>query len=267
MKNIGFIGAGNMASAIIGGILSSNLYPSENINIFDVVQDKTDSLAALGLKGRKSIKDLAESSDIIFLSVKPQNFDAVLTELKESFSFEKIIVSIAAGISTQKIKSYFSDEAKVIRTMPNTPLMKGFGATAISHVAPVTDAEFDEVCRIFSAVGTVSVIPEIKMNEVVSVNGSSPAYIYLFAKAMIDSAIKQGIDGQTASELVIQSVLGSAYMLRDSGLSPDELIKMVSSPGGTTLEALKAFEACDFAAIVDKAMLACTERAKELSGE
>lgn len=267
MKNIGFIGAGNMASAIIDGILSRNLYPASNVGVYDISESAVNKQILKGLKAYQSIEELANESDIIFLSVKPQNFDVVLTELASAFSLDKLIVSIAAGISTAKIKTYFSGNAKVIRTMPNTPLMRGFGATALSKVAPVTDAEFDEVCKIFSAVGTVAVIPEEKMNEVVSVNGSSPAYVYLFAKAMIDSAVKQGIDKKTASELVIQSVLGSAYMLRDSGLTPDELIKMVSSPGGTTLEALKVFDESNLHETVDNAMLACTKRAKELAGE
>ncbi len=267
MTKVGFIGAGNMASAIINGIINKELYSPSSIYVFDIDKVKVDSFVLRGINGVTSAGNLTKECDIIFLAVKPQNFNDVLPLIKADYLPSKIVVSIAAGISTAFIKSFLGEDAKVIRTMPNTPLMLGYGATAMSHVSPVTDNEFASIRKIFEAVGVSAVVSEDKMNEVVSVNGSSPAYVYLFAKAMIDSAVSQGIDGDTAASLIFQSILGSAYMLIDSGSTPEELIKMVSSPGGTTLRALESFEATGYAASVDTAMKACTQRSKELSGE
>ncbi len=264
---IGFIGAGNMATAIINGIVEKKLYEASSIYVYDIDSAKLESFAERGMNKLNAISDVATLCDIIFLAVKPQNFHDVLTEMKESYNPSSIVVSIAAGISTDKIKSYLGKDAKVVRTMPNTPLMLGYGATALSFVPPVKQNEFDEVLKIFGSVGVTEVLPEEKMNEVISVNGSSPAYVYLFAKAIVDGAVAQGIEYETALNLTVNTMLGSAYMLLNSGKTPDELIKMVSSPGGTTLKALEAFQSHDFNGIVSKAMDACTRRAKELSGE
>lgn len=267
MKKIGFIGAGNMATAIINGIVSKKLYDASFIYVYDIDEIKLNSFKVRGMNPLSSITQITENCDIIFLAVKPQNFHEVLTEVKQCYRNSSIIVSIAAGISTAKIKSYLGEDAKVIRTMPNTPLMLGYGATALSLVPPVKEDEFDEVLKIFGAVGVTEILPEDKMNEVISVNGSSPAYVYLFAKAIVDAAVKQGIDYNVALNLTVNTFLGSSYMLLNSGKTPDELIKMVSSPGGTTLKALEIFENLDFSNITLKAMDACTKRAKELSGE
>ena len=129
----------------------------------------------------------------------------------------------------------------------------------------MTDSEFEEVSRLFSASGIVENLPEESMNAVISVNGSSPAYVYLFAKAVIDSAVAQGIERKAAKRLIIQTLKGSAKMLDESGMEPDELIKMVASPGGTTLAALNSFSDDDFEKVIDNAMMACTTRAGELA--
>ena len=148
--------------------------------------------------------------------------------------------------------------------MPNTPLLLSQGATAMCRSQGVTDEMFETVEEFFSSCGTVSELEESQMNAVISVNGSSPAYFYLFAKAMLDNAEKQGIAKEVALPMIAQTLIGSAGMLVYSGKTPDELIEMVSSPGGTTLEALNVFYQHDLEKIVDEAMLACTKRAEEL---
>lgn len=267
MKNnkIGFIGTGNMANAIINGIVSKQLFPCSDIGVYDVDNEKCAVLREkLSVTAAESIADIIENYAVVFLSVKPQVYPVVLEDIKKCGDCDNIFVSIAAGISTDYVKSALGFEGKVIRVMPNTPLLLGCGATAMSYKAPVSDFEFEFVKKIFESSGIVSVLDESKMNEVIAVNGSSPAYIYLFAKAMIDGAQEQGIDPDTAKSLVAQTLIGSARMLTESGDDPQTLIDKVSSPGGTTLKALEALYEMNFEAAVKEAMARCTKRAYEL---
>jgi pyrroline-5-carboxylate reductase len=262
---LGFIGAGNMASAIINGIVGAKTFPADHIFVFDVHKDKSEALKAkTGICLANDVEQLAKNCDIIFLAVKPQNFAEVLAAVKPAVSGGKLFVSIAAGISSGYIISSLGCDCPVIRTMPNTPLLIGKGATAMCRTATVSDECFDFVQSLFIACGTVTVLQESQMNAVISVSGSSPAYFYLFAKAMVDSAVKQGIDAETALQLICQTLEGSAEMLRQPQTTTEELIKMVSSRGGTTLKALDVFYEHGFEQIVDDAMIACTKRAEEL---
>lgn len=262
-KHIGFVGAGNMARAIIGGIIAKKVAISNEVAVLDTDSEKCKTFQKKGINVFNEYKELAKFSDVIFLAVKPQNYEEVLKELN-GFTDNKTIVSIAAGISTDYIKSILGTSTHVVRVMPNTPLLLGCGATAMCKVNPVTDEEFTEVRSIFEAAGTVDVLPEDKMNAVISVNGSSPAYVYLFAKAMVNGAVSQGIDEKTALGLIIKTLEGSAEMLKNSGHSIDELITMVSSKGGTTLKALEGLYENKFEDIVVDAMERCTKRAEEL---
>lgn len=260
---IGFIGAGNMAGAIIEGILNQGVAREQDLAVIDISSEKCADFKKRGLNIFNSFNSLAEFCDVIFLSVKPQNYEEVLSELK-GYTDGRIIVSIAAGISTGYVKSRLGENSKVVRAMPNTPLLMGCGATALCHVDPVTDAEFEKVKKIFEAGGSVSVLPEDKMNAIISVNGSSPAYVYLFAKAVINGAVAQGIDAETATALIAKTLEGSAKMITQSGRNVDELIKMVSSKGGTTLMALEALYEHNFEGALIDAMERCTKRAEEL---
>lgn len=264
-KILGFIGAGNMAGAIINGIVGTKTFPAKRIFVYDINKDKCEALEQkTGIQAVSSIEQLTEKCDIIFLAVKPQNFVEVLASVKPAVDEKTLFVSIAAGISTKYIIDSLECGCPVIRTMPNTPLLIGKGATALSRTANVADEDFQLVVSLFGACGTVTVLDESQMNAVISVNSSSPAYIYLFAKAMLDSAVSQGIDAEVALQLICQTLEGSAGMLRQPDLTPEALIKMVSSPGGTTLKALDVFYEHHFEQIVDEAMKACTKRAEEL---
>nr|WP_319488106.1 pyrroline-5-carboxylate reductase [uncultured Caproiciproducens sp.] len=264
-KILGFIGAGNMAGAIINGIVGTKTFPAKQIYVYDINKDKCEALEQkAGIQSAVSIEQLTGNCNIIFLAVKPQNFAEVLASVKPVVNEKTLFVSIAAGISTKYIMDSLDCGCPVIRTMPNTPLLIGKGATALSKTANVTEEDFQLVLSLFGACGTVTVLDESQMNAVISVNSSSPAYVYLFAKAMLDSAVNQGIDAQVALQLICQTFEGSAKMLRQPDLTPESLIKMVSSPGGTTLKALDVFYEHHFEQMVDEAMKACTKRAEEL---
>lgn len=263
--NIGFIGAGNMGTAIMKGISGCSL--SEEIQLFAFDPDKTkvESLAELGVMGCESEADLVNRCTYVFLAVKPQIIEGVLEAAAASASSDNVFVSIAAGISDEFIASKTIPDAKVILVMPNTPLLLGEGASALSRNDRVSDEEFEVVLSIFRACGKAAVISKDKMKEIIAINGSSPAFIYLFAKGFIDYAESAGIDASAASELFTQSLIGSAKMITDSGYTIDELIKMVSSPGGTTLAGLDRLYEGKLTDTVKKCCESCTKRAYELS--
>lgn len=262
---IGFIGAGNMATAIIKGATEKAVFDSKDLLVYDISRDKMDKIKQMGLNVSEGPDLLVKHCNIIFLCIKPQNIAKVIHDIRHEITEEKLIVSIAAGISTGYIEKCVGRPCKVIRTMPNTPLMIGQGATAICKNNLVTEPEFKQIIDIFSSVGVVEVIDESLMNAVTSVNGSSPAYLYLFAKAVIEGAVQQGINPEVAKRLFAQTMKGSALMLLNSGCSPQELIDMVASKKGTTEKALETLYQHNFEQIIIDAMLNCTRRANELS--
>jgi len=264
---LGFIGVGNMAGAIISGILSKKTFDKSDLTIYD---KDTSKYEKFDITPSSSVAELCESSDIIFLCIKPQVYSSVLDEISKNVAKEviktKTFVTIAAGISTSFICKKLGTDASVIRIMPNTPLLIGEGASAICRNRFVNDDDFSTVSGIFSSLGVCKILTEDMMNRVISVNGSSPAYVYLFAKAMCDAAKEQGIT-EDMLPLVIQTFIGSAKMMEKSSLTPDELIKMVTSPNGTTLAALESFERDNFCDVIKRAMQKCTDRAEEIASE
>ena len=263
-KRLGFIGAGNMATAIINGILKNKAKPANMISVFDLDGEK---LSAMKEKGGDTVStgiELTEKSDIIVLAVKPQNYEEVLSEIKSAVHQDKVFVTIAAGISIEYVQRQLGKNCPMVRVMPNTPLLLGKGATAVCRSENISEEDFSEIYDMFALSGEAVVLPESQMNEIISVNGSSPAYVYLFAKAMVDYAVSVGIDGDVALKLVCKTFEGSAEMLRSSGDSPETLIQKVSSKGGTTIEALKILNERNVPDAIKEAMAACTKRAEEL---
>lgn len=263
--NIGFIGAGNMGSAIMRGIAASEAGRNIDLFAFDPDVEKVKALADAGVKMCGSEAELTEKCEYIFLAVKPQIIEKVIEAAAPAVTSEKVIISIAAGISDEFIASKTIPDAKVILVMPNTPLLVGEGASALSRNDKVTDEEFDVILDVFRSCGTAAVISKDKMKEIIAVNGSSPAFIYLYAKGFIDYAESVGIDRNAAVELFSKSLIGSAKMITDSGYTIDELIKMVSSPGGTTLAGLERLYEGNLEQTVKKCCESCTQRAYELS--
>lgn len=262
---IGFIGAGNMGSAIMKGIAGSSIANEAELFAFDSFKEKLDTLAKIGVKPMGNAADVAAECKYVFLAIKPQQFGDALPSIKNSVTEDTVIVSIAAGITSEYIRSETIPNAKVVLVMPNTPLLLGTGATALSKNDAVSDEEFAVVKQIFDSCGITAVIAPDKMKEIIAINGSSPAFIYLFAKGFVEYAESQNISGDTALSLFAQTLIGSAKMLTDSGMTVDELIKMVSSPGGTTLAGLDALYEGKLTDIVKDACDRCTKRAYELS--
>ncbi len=263
MKSIGFIGAGNMATAIINGLIAQKGSGSF-INVFDVSTEKLDEISKLGVNAFSSSQDVVKNSDIIVLAVKPQNYAEVLEALKDVVSTDKTFVSIAAGISINYVQSALGCECPVVRVMPNTPLLLKKGASALCPSDNIREENKQIVYDMFAGSGVCEYITEDHMNEIIAVNGSSPAYIYMFAKAMADYAVSVGIDYDKALNLICATLEGSAAMLKESGDTPDVLIEKVSSKGGTTIEALNKLREHGFTEAIDDAMKACTKRAEEL---
>jgi len=262
--NLGIIGAGNMAGAIINGVLHNGLLDAQKLCVYDTDEAK---LAALGDRGVRLCASNAEvvlRSDVIVLAVKPQSMKEVLGQIKGQTD-GKCMVSIAAGVPSAFIKSVLEKDAYVVRVMPNTPMLLGQGAIAIAQAQNVPKSLYDAAVSVFSCSGQVVFLPEEKLNEIIGVNGSSPAFFFRMAKAMRDAAEKQGIDPDVALKLIIKTMEGSAAMLKNAGSTPEELIKQVSSPGGTTVAALGAFDELGFDTLVGDAMTRCTKRAYELS--
>lgn len=263
MKKIAFIGAGNMASAIVGGILSSNITQPNNIVLYDKNTQQYSKFNENCLHG-STIQATVDCADCIFLSIKPQNIKEVLEEIKNCNISKKIFISICAGITIESIENVLGS-VKIARAMPNTPLLIGQGTTGLCKNDLITDEEFKFIFNIFSSSGFVATVNECDINNVTALTGSSPAYVYLFVKSLIDGAKKLGFDNEDTTKMVCNTLIGSANMILSSESSIDDLIRMVTSPNGTTERALKEFNNNNFCDIVYKAMKACADRADELS--
>ncbi len=263
MNKIGFIGAGNMATAIISGISKANL--NVDLYAFDLDRDKIESLSKYSVKPHNTAKELVVNVKYLFLAIKPQNFSQVLADIKDSVTKDIIIISIAAGITGKYISSQLGFDAKIIQVMPNTPLLIGFGATALSRTSLISDDEFNFVQKIFNCAGMTEVVPQDKMNEIIAINGSSPAFIYEFARCFIEYGKSVGIDENICLKLFSQTLVGSAKMITESGYTINELITMVSSKGGTTIAGLVALKQNDLEGTVLNACEKCVERAYELT--
>lgn len=265
---IGFIGAGNMASAIIKGYLKN---ATAEICVCDKDQSKVTALVELGTAANKTVTsvatigELSAMCDYLFLAVKPQNFEEVLSEVKGNIRKKTVVVSIAAGITAAYIKKALAYDAKVVLVMPNTPLLLGYGASALSRVEPTTEEEFAFCCDIFQSSGKIAVISPDQMSEVIPLNGSSPAFIYQYAKHFVEYGVSQGFSEETALALFSQTLIGAAHMMTDSGYDLDQLIQMVSSKGGTTIAGLEALREKGLGEAVQDACERCTKRAYELA--
>ena len=265
MNTIGFLGTGNMGTAILKGIAGSSMKSETKLYAYNPTAAKVDALASYGVQKCSSEAEVAAASQYLFLAIKPQKFDEVLPRIADAITEDTVLVSIAAGIGVEYIRKLTKPNAKVVLAMPHTPLLLGCGATALATEAPESDAEFAVVRRIFDACGMTAVIEPAQMKEIIAINGSSPAFIYLFAKGFLDYAEQVGLSGDVAKELFAQSLIGSAKMITDSGYSIAELIRQVSSPGGTTLAGLDRFYAGNLTDVVQDACDHCTRRAYELA--
>lgn len=269
MAKIGFIGAGNMAEAIIKGIIDAKVYKAGGIIVSDVRTQRVRFICKkYKVKSAVSNTRLTKSVDILVLSVKPQNMQQVLDEIKDSVGKNLLIVSIAAGITTKRIQKTLGN-VPVARVMPNTPALVGQGAAAI-YATKNAQKRLNDVKRIFSAVGVVETVKNEKLLDVVTaVSGSGPAYFFLLMEEMIKSAEKLGLKKEIAAKLVLQTAKGAGLLAAQAAVknqSPDCLRRNVTSPGGTTEAALKVFSKYDFEKMLRDALKAAAGRARQLAG-
>lgn len=261
---LGFIGAGNMAGAIISSVVKNKLYFPEDISICEKDEIKRAEYAKKGFSIAEDEADLVRRSNFVFLAVKPADLRAVLEKIAPHITINNVLVSIVAGASINFIKEVIGSDCKVVRVMPNMPLTVGKGATAIAYEMPITYREFTSVKHIFEVSGIVETMEDSQINEITSVSGSGPAYVYALILAMIKSAVAQGVDERVARDLVIQTVSGSVEALAKTGEDPEFALKKICSPNGTTLKAIEVFDKRGFDQTVADAMLACTRRASEM---
>ena len=267
MRKIAFIGVGNMANAIIGGLLRSGAVDCPHLILSDRITEKCIPYTEQGATLAPTPAEAAKAADCVVLSVKPQNFPEVLSELAEVEGIEnKLVVTIAAGITVETVQNALRG-APTVRVLPNTPMLIGMGVSVICRAPDVDPADFAFVKAMFEASGSVTVIDEAEMNRIISVTSSSPAYVFAFINAICEGASAQGLDGHSLLTAVCDVVIGSATLLRDGGISPAEQISRVTSKGGTTERAMATLAERDMAGMVREAMEACTNRADELAGK
>lgn len=269
MGTIGFVGGGNMAEAVIKGILSAGVYEAGEVYVSDVLAERREYLAGeYGVQKAGSNGELAGEVDILVLSVKPQKMAEALESIKSSVKEGVLIISIAAGVKAAGIAAGLGDVA-IVRVMPNTPALIGEGASSL-FANEKAKGRLEEAERIFSAVGKAVVVEEEGLiDAVTAVSGSGPAYYFLLMEQMIEAAVKLGLDEGAAKELVLQTAKGAALLAAEAERGdegPAELRRKVTSPGGTTEAALKVFSEGGFGALVEKAIKRAYERSGELSG-
>ncbi len=267
ISTIGMIGAGNMGSAILRGIVEAEYIKAGQIIAYDTSNRRMKELEEdiPGVMLASDCFEVAEKADLIILAVKPIYVKDVIDEIRPALH-EKALLSIAAGWTVSMLKKeLFGTTATYLRVMPNTPALVGEGMTAICDDTTFSKEDFNYAKGIFDSVGKTKVLPERLFDGVVAVSGSSPAYVYIMIEAMADAAVKEGIPRVYAYEMAAQSVLGSALMVLSSGTHPAALKDAVCSPGGTTIEAVEELERKGFRAAIMDAMEACAQRSREMS--
>lgn len=262
---LGFIGCGNMASAIMSGIISNGLIQADEIIGADVfAPSKEKAKETLGIQIAESNMEVAQKADAFVLSIKPQFYAQVIAEIKDYVKENQIIITLAPGKTLKWLEEQFGKPVKLIRTMPNTPAMVQEGMTAACASSSVTTEELAYACDILKAFGDVEVVPEKLMDAVVAVSGSSPAYVFMMIEAMADAAVAEGMPRNQAYKFAAKAVMGSAKMVLETGKHPGELKDMVCSPGGTTIEAVKVLEETGFKGSIMQAMEVCAEKSRSL---
>lgn len=259
------IGGGKMAHAMVFGILNTKKMDAIDIYVSDKNTAGLADFAAAGIQTYTDNSAAAKQADTILIAVKPDIYPLVIRELAAlEGAKDRLYISIAPGLTVEALKAHFGFDAKLIRTMPNTPAMVGEGMTAVYAPAPVSEAELSTVLDLFSAFGKAAVISEKQMDAAVAVSGSSPAYVFLFIEALADGAVAGGMPRNLAYTFAAQAVLGSAKMVLETGKHPGELKDMVCSPGGTTIDAVEALEQGGLRGCVMDAMRKCIEKSKNM---
>lgn len=267
MKGLGFIGAGNMAEAMIRGILAAKLVPADKLFVLDVRADRTEGLRKrFGVTVSTDLTGMIQACETIVFAVKPQTVPEVLRKMPGEGGGGKLFISIAAGIKSRVFLEALGMESGVARAMPNTPAQVGMGSTGLYFAAGVKEEQKAWTRKIFSSFGTVAEFSREDLLDVVTaLSGSGPAYVFLFIEALADGAVRAGMGREEAVLLSASTVEGAARMVRESGRHPGELKDLVTSPGGTTAAGIAALERGAFRGTVMDAVFAAWQRCRELS--
>ncbi len=264
-KKIGFIGCGNMGSAMVGGLIKSGFSNKKDIIISTRSKESADKIKnEFEVNVTIDNKEVVRNSDILVLAVKPNMYKEVVEQLKEEITKDKLIITIAAGISIENIEAWLGEDIKVIRTMPNTPALVGEAMSAVCANKNVSKDELEYTIGMFSSFGECVELAEKDFHGFTALCGSSPAYVFMFIEAMADGAVKLGIPRAKAYKMAAQSVLGSAKMVLDTCKHPGELKDMVCSPAGTTIDAVVSLEKSGFRNSVIEAVIKCAEKSKSM---
>lgn len=266
MKKVGFIGAGNMGGAILGGIVKSGIIDNEHI-IASAKSDQTLQKIKdnYNVKVTKDSKGIVKFSDLVVIGVKPEIYDEILEEIKDEIDNEKIIITIAAGKTIDSIEQIIGRNKKIVRTMPNTPSLVGEAMTSLSPNKNINEEDLNLVKSLFDSIGKSEVVKEDLIHSVIGASGSSTAYAFMFIEAIADGAVLSGMPRSEAYKFAAQGLLGASKMVLETDKHPGELKDMVCSPGGTTIEAVKVLEQEGFRGSIIKAVEACVEKSREMS--
>ncbi|HZS34249.1 MAG TPA: pyrroline-5-carboxylate reductase [Methylomirabilota bacterium] len=263
-KRVGFIGGGNIGEALVRGLTRTGLIPSDHLLAADVRKERLQELRErYQLHVTTDNTMLVRGADVVILAVKPQILREVLEEIAP-VTPGKLLISVAAGVSTEAIRRHLPPGPRLIRAMPNTPALVLEGATALARSSGLQAGDIETGREIFEAVGRVVVLEEEMMDAVTGLSGSGPAYIALVVEALADGGVKVGLDRQTAMTLAMQTVLGAARLLIETGMHPGQLKDMVSSPGGTTIAGIHTLEAGGLRRTLIDAVERATHRSREL---
>jgi pyrroline-5-carboxylate reductase len=267
MKKIGFVGAGNMAGALIRGLLRAGQYNSTDIVAADPIDVQLRRLKrAHKIDVVRDNRELVKQSQTVILAVKPQTMAAVLDEIRAEVNPRKLFVSIAAGFPLRRLEAGLGGQARVVRVMPNTPVLVGRGVSVAVAGSKATPADLKQTLKLFKAVGeAVSITGEDLLDAVTALSGSGPAFVYLFAESLIEGGVRGGLPQNLAAQLAHATLGGAAAMLAESGLTSRELREMVVSPGGTTQAGLSTLESHHFREALIAAIETATRRARELA--
>jgi pyrroline-5-carboxylate reductase len=266
-KKVAIIGGGKMGSIIAQGLITRKIVPAKDIVVTDIDAARLKFLnSSLKLKVSRDNEKAVQCADVIILAVKPQNMAATLNEISSSVNKSKVVISIAAGITTNFIEKSLIKGVRVVRVMPNTPALVGEGAAAVAAGRWAKANDVNLARAIFNAVGISVEIKERLMDAVTGLSGSGPAYFFLIIEAMIEAGLKTGLSRDLAKQLATQTMLGAARLCLQSDKEPAQLREMVTSPNGTTFAGLKVMEEKNIRAIIIAAIQAATKRSKELAG-
>ena len=265
ITKIAFIGGGAMGEAMLSAILDKALSTPEAVWVSDIKKERRRYLEQkYGVAVTEDNQEAADKSDIVVLAIKPQNLTEVITELSGQLKSTQLVLSIIAGVRINTLCQGLNHRP-IVRVMPNTPAQIGEGISVWTATSEVTERQKERASSILGTMGKEIYVDDEKyLDMATAVSGSGPAYFFLFAESLIESAVNIGLSRDVAEELVLQTMLGSGHLIQKSGKSPAELRRMVTSPGGTTAEALLQFEKGEFNNLVRQAVDAAYNRAKEL---